>query len=137
MKLHERLQRVYALRKIGGAAHSVLSCLAWHANTAERCFPSIATIAKETSLSQRTVRRAIDRLRRFGLIGILPRDHRSNLYVLALPPVKLAVPPAKLTPITVQEQSAPSLASAKIIRKTPWPVHVMREAYGRDLGRKP
>ena len=134
VKLHQRLERVYALRKIGAAAHSVLLCLAWHSNQIDRCFPSVGTIAKETSLSLRTVQRALERLRSFGLIGILPRDHRANLYVLALPPVKLAVPPVKLTPITVHEHRQPL---AKIIRKTPWPVQVMREAYARDHSRKP
>lgn len=56
-----------------------------------KCFPSIPTIARHTSLSQNTVRRAIRDLCKAGFLTVVER-HRangadsSNLYLLYHPP---------------------------------------------------
>jgi len=70
-------------------AKTVYFCLRDHANKDGKCYPSIPTIAQETSLSRSTVKRAIADLER---AGFLTKEQRwrenggksSLLYTLSL-----------------------------------------------------
>ena len=65
-------------------AVSVYIYLADRANKNGECWPAIPTIAKELKLSQTTVRRALDDLRKEGL---LETEQRYRPNVNAQPPV--------------------------------------------------
>lgn len=58
-------------------AISVYIYLADRANTEKVCWPSIPTISKDLNLSESTVRRALNDLRKFGLIKSEQR-YRAN-----------------------------------------------------------
>jgi len=62
----------------------VYAVLARHANAKTRtCYPSLATIAKETGLVNRgTIIAAIKLLERFGMIGVIRSPHKANKYIL-------------------------------------------------------
>ena len=45
-------------------------------------YPSIATLAKRTGLSPRTVQRHVEKLERRGIVKRVPRDHSTNEYDL-------------------------------------------------------
>lgn len=88
---------------VGPSAFLVYATLVWMSGQRRSCFPSVATIAKKTGMSARTVGTAINRLEELGLIE---RHHRedadggqsSNQYVItnadvAHPPAKNDVPP--------------------------------------------
>lgn len=64
------LQRaIYAHEGLTSQEKAVALCLIWHRNTLSgKCNPSQATIARETGLSERAVRRAIKGLRDAGTI---------------------------------------------------------------------
>lgn len=77
--------------QIGIYAYAVYTALVRHADTAQTCFPSYATIAKKLGISKRHVIRQIDRLIEVGLIKASPRQKTgkkgtdsqdSNLYTL-------------------------------------------------------
>ena len=72
-------------------AVSVYIYLADRANKNGECWPAIPTIAKELKLSQTTVRRALDDLRKEGLLETeqryRPNGGNSSLLVNAQPPV--------------------------------------------------
>src|SRR3990167_7857920 len=96
MQLHQRLSRIYALRGLHHSGRDVLLCLAFHADTRDRCYPSLRTIASETSLAVRTVRRSVNNLVKAGLVA-LAKGHarRSNRYVLILPVASSYVVPVR------------------------------------------
>ena len=81
------------------ATKAVLCSLAHRANARGRCSPSCETIAADTSLSTRTVMRAISALEERGLLRS-ERQHNnrgrrtSNQYTLSDPPSDMA--PARL-----------------------------------------
>jgi Helix-turn-helix domain len=60
----------------------VLLALADNANDEGDCWPSITTIAKKTSLSERTVQRAIGELETFGHLIAIRRTGRSTVFKL-------------------------------------------------------
>ncbi|WP_312354183.1 helix-turn-helix domain-containing protein [Aminipila sp.] len=68
-------------------AKSVYMYLKDRSNADDQCWPSIKTIAKDTSMSVSTVKRAIEDLVRYGLLTKEFRyrengSHTSNLYFL-------------------------------------------------------
>ncbi|MBE6034114.1 MAG: helix-turn-helix domain-containing protein [Clostridiales bacterium] len=68
-------------------AKSVYMYLKDRSNSDDQCWPSIKTIAKDTSMSVSTVKRAIEDLVRYGLLTKQFRyrengSHTSNLYLL-------------------------------------------------------
>jgi len=68
-------------------AKSVYMYLKDRSNADDQCWPSIKTIAKDTSMSVSTVKRAIEDLVRYGLLTKQFRyrengSHTSNLYLL-------------------------------------------------------
>ena len=72
---------------------TVLACLMKHSNSDYTCFPSYRTIAKECSISQKTVGQALKTLSTKRLIKILNRRREdgsksSNLYRINLLNVK-------------------------------------------------
>ena len=77
--------------QIGIYAYAVYTALVRHANTAQTCFPSYATIAKKLGISKRHVIQEIEKLKSAGLIKASPRQKTgkkgtdsqdSNLYTL-------------------------------------------------------
>lgn len=68
---------------LGGPAAAVLRDLADRANETSVCWPSIATIAAETGLSERTVQRAVRKLESGRLI-VTKRTGRGSCYTLQL-----------------------------------------------------
>ena len=72
---------------------TVLACLVKHSDSDYTCFPSYRTIAKECSISQKTVGQALKTLSTKRLIKILNRRREdgsksSNLYSINLLNVK-------------------------------------------------
>jgi hypothetical protein len=65
-----RLVSIRALRWVYGIVDpdltatqkSVLACLAWHANPDDECWPKQRTLARECSMNETTVRRALSEL---------------------------------------------------------------------------
>ena len=70
--------------RLGGPAKAVLRDLADRANRSAVCWPSVATIAASTDLSERTVQRALRLLEAEGLI-VTTMTGRSSRYVLQIP----------------------------------------------------
>src|ERR1022692_2851826 len=58
----------------------VLLALADHANDTGICWPSITTIAKKTSLAERSVRYSLRRLEKAGHLSTQNRYGRSHLF---------------------------------------------------------
>jgi DNA-binding transcriptional ArsR family regulator len=63
----------------------VLLALANRADDKGRCWPSVATLVRETELSERSVQNALSRLKVRGLIEALPMRRRSSVYVIHIP----------------------------------------------------
>ena len=55
----------------------VLSWIWFHKNNDGKCFPSIKKLSEETSLSQNSIRKALDGLTSRGLLSVVPR-YREN-----------------------------------------------------------
>lgn len=72
-----RLDFLYR-RDLPHRAVSVYVYLADHANRDGECWPGIRTIAKELKLSESTVRRALNDLRRAGLLETEQRYRESG-----------------------------------------------------------
>ncbi len=71
----------------GGCIYATWIALGLRVGKNGTCFPSLATLAKDTGYSKRQVQRAVDELVRIGLIEREPRqnaagDPSSNLYHL-------------------------------------------------------
>ena len=64
----------------------VLLSLADHANDEGRCWPNIQTLATKTGLSDRSVRKAISRLKAAGHVEVIHRHRHSNIFTLNLDP---------------------------------------------------
>lgn len=82
---------MYFYNKVSGAnvsssARTVYRALLHYANRKTwSCFPSVTTIAKDTGLTTRTIRRNIKKLEKEGLIIKIRRTHHnkgdtSNIY---------------------------------------------------------
>ncbi len=70
------------LAKMGQAAGVYMS-LIFHKNQgSSRCFPSIATIARETGSSERSVIRQVQKLERLGLIWVNRAHKKANEYTI-------------------------------------------------------
>ena len=77
--MHEAARRT----EIPSPAKFVLRSLAWfHNGQTGRCDPSIATIANDCGISERTVYRQISLLEHCGFIKVINRGSRSNSYIL-------------------------------------------------------
>ena len=72
-----RLDFLYR-RDLPHRAVSVYIYLADHANKDGECWPAIPTIARELKLSESTVRRALNDLRRTGLLATEQRYRESG-----------------------------------------------------------
>ena len=64
---------VAVFREFGAAADAVYACLVDHCGHEVACWPSQSTIAGETGLSRRSVRRARAALEAGGMIGVTRR----------------------------------------------------------------
>ncbi|MBO0732301.1 MAG: helix-turn-helix domain-containing protein, partial [Acidimicrobiaceae bacterium] len=98
MSLDHMLWAARRARLIDSTAHHVLLQLAAHTNVDGRAWPSIATIARETRLDPRTVRRAIRRLEDAELVKVGHRVGRTPEYVFpnpghSAPPPRAQDPP--------------------------------------------
>jgi hypothetical protein len=88
------------LPKVGANAFAVYVCLARYANKQGRCWPSVATIASDAHISERTVQRSLRVLTGAGAIKIKTRVGRSAVYTL-LPLARgdnIAAPDEVVTP---------------------------------------
>jgi hypothetical protein len=56
--------------QLDASAHAVLVALAYHSNGEGRCWPTNATLCRETRLAEQTVRRALRRLAEAGLVTV-------------------------------------------------------------------
>lgn len=85
-----------AQQDVKAAPKAVLLALAVYANDDGECFPSIATIARTASLSERTCRAAVRCLQQLDLLTCIPRKRAltdmdsSNRYVLHLGITRMA-----------------------------------------------
>jgi Helix-turn-helix domain len=80
------LRWAYSREDLSGTEKSVLAYLAYRANdeTGE-CFPGQVLMAKECSLTDRSVRRALASLKEKGLLTSQRRFQNSDIHTLALP----------------------------------------------------
>lgn len=122
-------------QKIGGNEKLVLLALADHADEDWSCFPGQRVIATKASISERTVRDVLNRLREKGLVGWELRNsaatgyRTSNRYVLApgLPadsaartPTGRSEPPTgNLLPVEGNPQIEPSVKNTTARAKMP------------------
>jgi hypothetical protein len=68
---------------LNGAEHDVMACLIDRASTTiGHCYPSEEFIAGWTNRAHRTVERAIGTLKAMGLIRVIGRGTKSNLYLV-------------------------------------------------------
>ena len=79
------LTKTGGLMRNHGTLKAVLKGIDSYQRDQPNCFPSIPTLARNTGLSERSVQRAIRRLKALGILKIDPRLHRdgshaSNLY---------------------------------------------------------
>lgn len=89
----QHIKAVWANSKSKGAARLVLVCVADHVNDGGEAWPSVTTISRETQVSERQVKRAIDWLVENEELAILEQGNgrgRSTTYqfLLPLPPQK-------------------------------------------------
>ena len=105
---------------VSPAAGKVLAALAYHADQQKlTCWPAIATLARETQVSERGVQCAIRQLEAAGaILTERSRGRTSNIYRLMIPPnpAESAPPnPAESAP----QQSYLSEQSKEQSKKTP------------------
>ena len=114
----QRGEQLYSLRRLqipsvavdgttvsGANAKSVLRCVDDHGAT---CWAGAETIALETCLSERTVRRACKALESLGLVSADHRDGKTSVYQINWPNIQ-----ATLDAITgVATESTPDAVSA-------------------------
>ena len=70
------IQWAYGVEGLSAPARAVLVALGWMADERDECWPSQSTLARMTSLTDRTVRTALAALEADGLITRTPR-HRD------------------------------------------------------------
>ena len=85
------------LPEIGGSAAMVFLVLAHRANGARECWPSLATIGKETRLKRRTVQYAITRLVELDLIAVEQQQGKPTTYCLTRAPSCTPTEPGECT----------------------------------------
>jgi helix-turn-helix protein len=96
----EQIQRALNVSDVSLAERAVLLVLAWYADAdGRRAYPSIATLAKQSSADVRTVQRVLTRLRSAGLVEVQERafGHLPTCYALHLPdvPIPGTTPPRR------------------------------------------
>ena len=122
MKLHERLDRVYALR-ITRVLKDVLLCLAYHCNSKDECWPGMRLLSRESAVPLKRIPDCVTGLEQLGLLAIMAgNSHRANRYFLKLPSKSKSVHPVETLRSprgyrTVQEQ--PKLDSVVTKPKQP------------------
>ncbi|ALC11236.1 helix-turn-helix domain-containing protein [Sphingopyxis sp. 113P3] len=107
---------------IGSTEKMVLMSLCDHANDEGVCWPSVATIMRKTSKSERTVQTALKWLKEQGYFEIEGRNGTSPKYILdprkictpakSAPPQKLRQTPAKSAPKPSRTSIPPVSANA-------------------------
>lgn len=125
------LRWAFQLEMRDPSAKAVLIALADHANEQWTCWPSVARLCRFTSLSERTVRRALRRLTADGLISLAERPGQSWMVTLTAPP-RSGCPP---TPVTVSPTPvAMAPESSTTLTEPPGDSHASRsEARGTRL----
>lgn len=110
---------VWKLEGLSATQKLVLLSLADNANDQGECYPSMAQIAKRTSLSDRAARSAIRSLEELGIVSSAARNGTSTVYFLSIPeslkaaeprnvvPPRKQVPPRKEVPTTPERASDP------------------------------
>ena len=110
---------VWKLEGLSATQKLVLLSLADNANDQGECYPSMAQIAKRTSLSDRAARSAIRSLEELGIVSSAARNGTSTVYFLSIPeslkaaeprnvvPPRKQVPPRKEVPPTPERASDP------------------------------
>jgi hypothetical protein len=93
------------------ACKLLLLCLCDHADIENKCWPSIAHLAKRCGIEERSIFKYLTRLEKLGMVERHQRKGHSSIYLLLiddaekLPPP----PPAKLAPL---RSSAPTAKNA-------------------------
>lgn len=128
----------------GSTDKLVLLILANYADdNGDRCFPSVATLQRQSGLSERTIRGSFSRLEKMGYMEVIHRTGHSNRFKLtpapgaptpapgAPPPLHLVHPtPAPGAPISVKD---PSFEPSKIRRGDERPLETVGQ---REESRK-
>lgn len=81
----ERMKIALGLTDLKIGARAVLAMIAYHAGTPRGAWASEATLATETGLTERSVRRSIQECEAAGYLTVLRRNGRVNLYQVNLP----------------------------------------------------
>jgi hypothetical protein len=68
--------------ELGPYGLAVYVALCRHANRADQCWPSYATIAKETGMSRRKVIYEVKKMERLQIIEVKRNRHTSNVFTL-------------------------------------------------------
>jgi hypothetical protein len=66
---------------LGSGSIAVYVCLCRHADNDQKCFPSQKTIAEETKLSERTVRKIIKELEKYRIIEITKERDKKGKWI--------------------------------------------------------
>lgn len=103
----------------------VLLCLADRANDGGFCWPSVATIARETGVSPRGVQAALRRLRQLGLIDVRQSagGRMSNVYRLHLAAIST---PERHTKAAPAEPETPAPGAGVSYTEAEAPPHTVR-----------
>ena len=126
------MERVWRFGPSHPAERLVLLCLADKAaDDGRNAFPSMATIAERTALSQRTVERTIDRLvaagyllreRRYMANG---RRNRSNLYTIVLGRLEPnTVTMTGSNTVTMTGSNTVTMTGSNTVTMTPYPSYI-------------
>ncbi|MDE0703977.1 MAG: helix-turn-helix domain-containing protein [Rhodospirillaceae bacterium] len=81
----ERMKTALGLTGLKIGARAVLAMIAYHAGTPRGAWASETTLADETGLTERSVRRSIQECEAAGYLTVLRRNGRVNLYQINLP----------------------------------------------------
>lgn len=123
------------------AEKAVLLCLCDHANDDGECWPSMARVARRSSMSERTAQRAIKALREKGILDWFDVPGRSHKFVInprrivtpdtVSPPTITTKPPTQChpTPDTVSPKPSVTIKEPPKDNKAAMPFDVSAEVW--------
>ena len=129
------------------AEKMVLLALSDNANDEGVCWPSIRTICRKTSLTERTVQKCISRLGEKGLLSVQERYGRSNVFHLTtylagkletpLGQTLIHTPVPKTPPPPQSGRGTPAIGTGRIIKESSFePSEIFRKLL-KTSGREP
>jgi hypothetical protein len=87
------MSQVWDLQGIGSTEKLVLLAIADNGNDQGVCWPSMATLARKTALTERGIQKVLVRLEELRLVGRIERPGRSNVYQVTIEAPPNAVHP--------------------------------------------